>query len=224
MKKYKKKFIEFIFRVGAIQFGDFTLKNGKESPYFFNSSKFNTGLNIRELGFYYAKTIQENFPKCNLIFGPSYKGIPLCVSSASSLSKLLNQDIGYFFNRKEEKSYGDQGVFVGRNPLKEDLVVLVDDVITDGYTKIESINLIKELCKIEVKGVIVALDRMEKNSKGVDSITQFQHSTNIPVCSIITIREIYNYLKNSEYVDSHSPDETNFKSFEDYFFKNCVRS
>ena len=143
MQSYKKEFIEFLVRVDAIQFGEFTLKSGRESPYFFNSSKFNTGFLIDELSLYYAAAIEENVPNCNLIFGPAYKGIPLCVSSATALSRRLNHDIGYFFNRKEKKNHGDHGVFVGQNPLPKDLVVMVDDVITDGLTKIESIGLIK---------------------------------------------------------------------------------
>ena len=222
MQNYKKKFVEFIFRVGALQFGDFTLKNGKKSPYFFNSSKFNTGSLIEELGLYYALTIEENFPKCNLIFGPSYKGVPLCVSSASALSKRLNHEIGYFFNRKEEKNYGDHGFFIGQSPLAKDAIVMVDDVITDGHTKIENIKLIRKVCKAEVKGVIVSLDRMEKNSKGIDSINQFYHSTGIPSYPIVTIREIYDYLINDEFDGSIKLEEKTFNIFKDYLLNNSI--
>ena len=98
-----------LVRAEALQFGEFTLKSGRSSPYFFNSSKFNTGPLIEELGRYYASAIEENAPNCNLIFGPAYKGIPLCVSAATALSNSLNQNIGYFFNRKEKKTHGDQG-------------------------------------------------------------------------------------------------------------------
>jgi len=223
MQSYKKNFIEFLVRVNAIEFGNFTLKNGRKSPYFFNSSKFNTGLLIDELGLYYAAAIEENVPNCNLIFGPAYKGIPLCVSSASALSKRLNHDIGYFFNRKEKKNHSDHGVFVGQNPLPKDLVVIVDDVITDGLTKIESIGLIRELCDVEIKGVIVALDRMEKNSKGIDTITDFQRSTGIPVWSIITIKEIIDYLRNSKFDRLLTLEKSTYKKIENYLSKYCVR-
>jgi len=223
MQSFKKEFVEFLVRVDAIQFGEFTLKNGRKSPYFFNSSKFNTGLLIDELSLYYAAAIEKFIPNCNLIFGPAYKGIPLCVSSATALSRRLNHDIGYFFNRKEKKQHGDHGFFVGQNPLPKDLVVMVDDVITDGLTKIESITLIKELCDVEVKGVIVALDRMEKNSKGVDAITYFQRNTGIPVWSIITIKEIFDYLKNKEFKRSLTLEKSTYNKIENYISKYCVR-
>jgi len=224
MQSYKKEFLQFLVRVDAIQFGNFTLKNGRNSPYFFNSSKFNTGPLIDELGLYYAAAIEEYVPDCNLIFGPAYKGIPLCVSSASALSRRLNQDIGYFFNRKEKKNHGDHGHIIGKNPLAKDLVVMVDDVITDGRTKIESIGLIREFCKVEIKGVIVALDRMEKNSKGVDSINEFQHSTGIPVWSIITIREIFDYLKYMEIDRSLTLEKSTYGKIENYLSKYCAQS
>ncbi|HJL94736.1 MAG TPA: orotate phosphoribosyltransferase, partial [SAR324 cluster bacterium] len=109
MQTYKKKFIEFLVRADALHFGEFTLKSGRRSPYFFNSSKFNNGQLIKELGSYYAAAIEENAPNCNLIYGPAYKGIPLCITTAIALSGSSNQNIGYFFNRKEKKKHGDQG-------------------------------------------------------------------------------------------------------------------
>tara|TARA_B100001250_G_C19703146_1_gene745704 strand:- start:221 stop:895 length:675 start_codon:yes stop_codon:yes gene_type:complete len=223
MKSYKKKFIEFIVGVNAIQFGEFTLKNGRESPYFFSTSKFNTGSLIDELGTYYAAAIEEHVPDCNLIFGPAYKGIPLCVSSASALSKRLNKDIGYFFNRKEEKNHGDLGSIVGQSPCAKDLIVMVDDVITDGRTKIESIDLIRELCEVEIKGIIVALDRMEKNAKGDNLINEFQHSLQIPVWSIITIREIYDYLRYRKFDRSQKLNKSIYDKIEKYLSKFCVQ-
>jgi len=181
MQTYKKEFAEFLVRADALQFGEYTLKSGRISPYFFNSSKFNNGPLIEELGLYYAAAIEENAPNCSLIFGPAYKGIPLCVSAASSLSGRLKKNIGNFFNRKEKKTHPDQGILVGQLPLAHDSVVMVDDVITDGLTKIESVELIRELCKVEFSGVLVALDRMEKNSQGNDAIAEFQQKTGVPV-------------------------------------------
>ena len=188
MQSYKKEFAKFLVRAEALQFGEFTLKSGRSSPYFFNSSKFNTGPLIEELGRYYASAIEENAPNCSLIFGPAYKGIPLCVSAATALSSSLNQNIGYFFNRKEKKTHGDHGSLVGHLPLPKDSVVMVDDVITDGLTKIESVTMLRELCGVEFSGVLVALDRMEKNSLGYDAIDDFQQKTGVPVWSITTIR------------------------------------
>ena len=224
MQTYKKKFAEFLVRADALQFGEFTLKSGRSSPYFFNSSKFNNGPLIEELGSYYAAAIEENAPNCNLIYGPAYKGIPLCISTAIALSARLNQNIGYFFNRKEKKTHGDQGTLVGQFPLAGDSVVMVDDVITDGLTKIESVKLIRELCKVEFSGVLVALDRMEKNSQDNDAITEFQQKTGVPVWSIITIREICDYLKNRKIGGSVVLGESTFLKIENYLAEHSVRS
>ncbi len=224
MQTYKKKFAEFLVRADAFQFGEFTLKSGRSSPYFFNSSKFNNGPLIEELGSYYAAAIEENAPNCNLIYGPAYKGIPLCISTAIALSARLNQNIGYFFNRKEKKTHGDQGTLVGQFPLAGDSVVMVDDVITDGLTKIESVKLIRELCKVEFSGVLVALDRMEKNSQANDAITEFQQKTGVPVWSIITIREICDYLKNRKIGGSVVLGESTFLKIENYLAEHSVRS
>ena len=169
-------------------------------------------------------TIKENAPNCNLIYGPAYKGIPLCISTAIALSARLNHNIGYFFNRKEKKTHGDQGTLVGQFPLASDSVVMVADVITDGLTKIESVKLIRELCKVEFSGVIVALDRMEKNSQANDAITEFQQKTGVPVWSIITIRETCEYLKNREIGGSVVLDEPTFLKIENYLAEHSVRS
>ena len=155
MENYKKQFAEFLVSAEALQFGEFTLKSGRVSPYFFNSSNFNTGPMIEQLGQYYASAIQKHAPDCSLVFGPAYKGIPLCVTVATVLSKKLNRNIGYFFNRKEIKTHGDQGILVGQLPQPGDMAVMVDDVFTDGHTKIESVALVRELCKIEFSGVMV---------------------------------------------------------------------
>ena len=224
MQTYKKEFAKFLVRADALQFGDFTLKSGRKSPYFFNSSKFNNGPLIEELGSYYSAAIEENAPNCNLIYGPSYKGIPLCLTTAIALSSRLNKDIGYFFNRKEKKTYGDQGTLIGQFPLAQDCVIMVDDVITDGLTKIESVALIRELCKIEFSGVIVALNRMEKNSQGNDAITEFQKKTGVPVWSIITIRETCDYLKNREIDGSVVVDDSTILKIENYLSEFCVLS
>jgi len=224
MKRYKKEFVKFLVRANAIQFGEFILKNGRSSPYFFNSSKFYNGPLIEELGSYYAAAIEENAPKCNLIFGPAYKGIPLCVSSASALSRNLNQKIGYFFNRKEKKDHGDLGTFVGQNPLPKDSVVMVDDVITDGHTKIESIVLIRELFKAQFTGVLVALDRMETNFEGNDAVVEFEKKTGIPVWSIITIREVCDYLKNKKIDGTRVLDNITFQKIENYLVNHSIRS
>ena len=199
------------------------MKSGRVSPYFFNSSKFSTGLLIEQLGQYYASAIQQHVPGCNMVFGPAYKGIPLCVTVATALSKKLNRNIGYFFNRKEIKTHGDQGAFVGQLPHPGDMVVMVDDVFTDGHTKIESVDLVRELCEIEFSGVLVALDRMESSSSGVDAIAEFKVKTGVPVWSIITIREVCLYLKNRIVNGNVVLDENLYKQIERYLEEHSIR-
>ena len=223
MQKYKKQFAEFLVSADALQFGEFKLKSGRVSPYFFNSSKFNTGPLIEQLGQYYASAIQYHVPECSLVFGPAYKGIPLCVAVATALSKKLNRNIGYCFNRKEIKTHGDQGTLVGQLPQQGDMVVMVDDVFTDGHTKIESVALVRELCKIEFTGVMVALDRMESNSRGEDAITEFQLKTGVPVWSIITIREVCLYLKNRIVNGNVALGETIYQEIDRYFEEHSIR-
>ena len=223
MQNYKKQFVEFLLNADALQFGEFKLKSGRVSPYFFNSAKFNNGTLIDQLGQYYASTIQQYVPDCNLVFGPAYKGIPLCVTVATALSKKLNRNIGYFFNRKEIKTHGDQGTFVGQLPQPGDMVVMVDDVFTDGQTKIESVDFVRELCKIEFSGVLVALDRMEKSSRGVDAIAEFKLKTGVPVWSIITIREVCLYLKNRIVNGNVVLDETIYQEIELYIEEHSIR-
>ena len=223
MQNYKKQFAEFLVSADALQFGEFTLKSGRVSPYFFNSSKFNTGPLIEQLGQYYASAIQQHAPDCSLVFGPAYKGIPLCVTVATALSKKLNLNIGYFFNRKEIKTHGDQGALVGQLPQPGDMAVMVDDVFTDGHTKIESVDLVRELCKIEFSGVLVALDRMESSSRGKDAIAEFKIKTGVPVWSIITIREVCMYLKNRIVNGNVVLDQTIYHEIERYLEEHSVR-
>ena len=223
MQKIKKEFSEFLIEADSLQFGKFTLKSGRLSPYFFNSSKFNNGPLIEKFGEYYASAIEHYLPSCNLVFGPAYKGIPLCVTVAAALSKKLNRDIGYFFNRKEIKMHGDQGAIVGQFPKPGDMAVMVDDVFTDGHTKIESIDLVNKLCKINFSGVIVALDRMERSSRGEDAIAEFILKTGVPVWSIINIREVCIYLKN-KIVNGNVPlDEDVYYQIERYLQKHSIR-
>ena len=223
MQNYKKQFAEFLVSADALQFGEFTLKSGRLSPYFFNSSKFNTGPMIEQLGQYYASAIQQYAPDCSLVFGPAYKGIPLCVTVATALSKKLNRNFGYFFNRKEIKTHGDQGTLVGKLPQPGDMAVMVDDVFTDGHTKIESVDLVRELCKIEFSGVLVALDRMESSYDGEDAIAEFKLKTGVPVWSIITIREVCLYLKNRIVNGNVVLDDTIYQKIEGYLREHSIR-
>ena len=223
MQNYKKQFAEFLVKSDALQFGEFTLKSGRVSPYFFNSSKFNTGPMIEQLGQFYASAIEHYAPSCNVVFGPAYKGIPLCVAVATALSKKMNRNIGYFFNRKEIKTHGDQGTLVGQFPQSDDMLVMVDDVFTDGNTKKESIDLVWNLCKIKFSGVMVALDRMENSSRRGDAIAEFKLKTGVPVWSIINIREVCIYLKNRTVNGNVMLSDAIYNEIEQYLEEHNIR-
>lgn len=194
MDAYKLDFARFLIRAQALQFGEFTLKSGRISPYFFNSSCFDTGPLIHELGRFYARGILARTPQCSVVFGPAYKGIPLCVATAEALSELSKKPIGYFFNRKEKKPHGDGGTLVGKVPISEEVVVMVDDVITDGQTKVEAIELVRQECRVDIREIWVAVDRLERNTEGRNAAADLQARTGVAVQAIATIRELCDAL------------------------------
>jgi orotate phosphoribosyltransferase len=216
MKKYQKDFAVFLIKEKALKFGRFELKSGRISPYFFNSSSFNSGNSVDQLGQYYAESIQYHLPLCTSVFGPAYKGIPLCLSTAIAMSRSQEKDIGYFFNRKEKKGHGDKGLLVGKIPLEADVIALVDDVITDGQTKIEVIQSLKELFKLQIQAVFVAFDRMEKNDDGIQASQAFSEKTGIPVHAIITIYDVLSLLKEESFKDTDQVPESSVEEIESY--------
>ncbi len=221
MQDNKQAFTRFLISAGALQFGSFVLKSGRVSPYFFNATQFNSGGLISRLGDFYADAIREKSPECTSVFGPAYKGIPLCVAVAQALSSVVEKDIGYFFNRKEKKTHGDQGLFVGKTPHAQDTIVLVDDVITDGRTKIEAVEMVKRHFGTQVSSVLVALDRMELSAEGADAKIQFEDKTGIPVHALITIHEIRSHLKRSLETENPLTDPETLKKMEEYLARHC---
>lgn len=199
MLNYKKEFIEFLVKSGALKFGQFTLKSGRLSPYFFTTGTFNTGETIYRLGYFYAAKIKEEMIDFDVIFGPAYKGIPLAVACAMALAKDFQTDKGYLFDRKEEKKYGDKSAFVGFEPIKGNKVLLIDDVMTTGKTKEDAINKLKgEFPDITFSGLVIAFNRQEKDEQGNDALVEFERKYNIPVKAIVTVREAMEYLVNRE--------------------------
>jgi orotate phosphoribosyltransferase len=198
MQNYQKEFIEFLVRTRALRFGSFSLKSGRKSPYFFNSGQFDTGSSVERLGYFYASAARELKIEPTLIFGPAYKGIPLCLATAIAYKNHFQIDIPFSFDRKEVKDHGEGGWLVGRVPDSDDNILLVDDVVTDGATKIETINRLKEALHARVTGLIISLDRKEKNAEGGNAISALERSTGVEVRSIITIHDILAYLPGRE--------------------------
>jgi orotate phosphoribosyltransferase len=190
VKDYQREFIHFLVEAGALQFGRFTLKSGRESPYFFSSAKFDTGETLARLGYFYACAIQELEPLPSVIYGPAYKGIPLAVAAAIALRQHFDIDAAYCFDRKEAKTHGDAGLFVGRIPTESDRVAMVDDVITDGQTKFEAIERLRSVSQAPLAGMVIALNRQEKTAKGEDPVARLEKSSRVPVLAIATLDDV----------------------------------
>ncbi|HEX9843781.1 MAG TPA: orotate phosphoribosyltransferase, partial [bacterium] len=163
---------------------------GRVSPYFFNVGRFQTGAQITRLGEFMAEGVRAAAPKATLVFGPAYKGIPLCLSTAMALSRGGERDVGYLFDRKEVKTHGDAGRFVGQAPGPHDRIVLVDDVITDGATKHEAVAMLRETFTAPIDALVIAFNRMETDAAGEDAAARFEAATGIPVMPLLTVADL----------------------------------
>lgn len=197
MRDYQKDFIEFALKNDVLRFGEFTLKSGRVSPYFFNAGLFNSGEALAKLGQYYAAAIAESKLEFDVLFGPAYKGIPLATTCAVALFEHQNINIPYSFNRKEAKSHGEGGNIVGA-ALKGNILI-IDDVITAGTAIRESMDII-DAAGAKPAGVIIALDRQEKGKGELSAIQEVEQQYNIPVLSIIKLEHLVSYIEtNPEY-------------------------
>jgi len=192
MEQYQNDFVDFMLEIGALKFGEFTLKSGRVSPYFFNAGQFNQGNHLSQLGQFYAKAIEASGIKFDVLFGPAYKGIPLAAATAIALNDSFNRSVPYSFNRKEAKDHGEGGSIVG-HPLEGDILI-IDDVITAG-TAIREAKDIINANGAKTKGVVVALDRQEKGKGELSAIQEVEQNFGIAVVSIINLSHIVDYLK-----------------------------
>jgi orotate phosphoribosyltransferase len=207
MQPHQQAFIDFIIRENILRFGQFTLKSGRQSPYFFNAGLFNTGHALAQLGRFYAQTIQSTQIPFDILFGPAYKGIPLVTATAIALASDYQRNVPYCFNRKETKDHGEGGNLVGA-PLTG-RVLLIDDVITAG-TAIREVMPIIQTAGAQLVGIIIALDRQERGQTELSAIAEIEHIYGIPVESIITLTTLINYLK------AQYPDQSLLKSMQTY--------
>ncbi|MWN32066.1 MULTISPECIES: orotate phosphoribosyltransferase [unclassified Gilliamella] len=192
MKSYKSEFIEFALNRQALKFGEFTLKSGRKSPYFFNAGLFNTGKDLALLGRFYAAALMDAHLEYDVIFGPAYKGIPIVSSTVVALSEHHNVDVPYCFNRKEAKDHGEGGNLVGSS-IYEQRVMLVDDVITAGTAIRESMRILEDN-KSKLAGVLICLDRQEKGRGELSAIQEIKQTYHCDVISIITLDDLIQYL------------------------------
>jgi len=193
MKAYQREFIEFALSKQVLRFGEFTLKSGRTSPYFFNAGLFNTGGDLARLGRFYASALMDSSIDFDLLFGPAYKGIPIATTTAVALADHHDKDLPYCFNRKEAKKHGEGGSLVG-SPL-EGKVMLVDDVITAGTAIRESMEIIK-VHGAELSGVLIALDRQEKGQGELSAIQEVERDFGTKVISIVTLTDVISYLED----------------------------
>lgn len=195
MKAYQQEFIEFALARNVLRFGEFTLKSGRTSPYFFNAGLFNTGSDLAKLGRFYAAALVDSNIDFDLLFGPAYKGIPIATTAAVALADHHNKDYPYCFNRKEAKTHGEGGSLVGAELSGK--VMLVDDVITAGTAIRESMEIIKAH-NAELSGVLIALDRQEKGKAELSAIQEVERDFNTQVVSIITLADLVSYLETRD--------------------------
>lgn len=207
MHDYQQKFIEFAIRRNVLRFGEFTLKSGRTSPYFFNAGLFNTGEDLLELSKAYAAALQRSGLDYDIIFGPAYKGIPLATVTAMALAS-DGENKPFAFNRKEKKDHGEGGNIVGA-PL-EGKVLIVDDVITAGTAIRESIDIIRD-SGAEPAGVLIALDRQERGAGKLSAIQEVKKEFDIPVVSIITLDQVLDYLQNRPGFDEHAQNVASYR-------------
>ncbi len=198
MKAYQKAFIELALEASALKFGEFTLKSGRVSPYFFNAGMFRTGRALAELGRAYSQALVDSGAEFDMLFGPAYKGIPLVSTSSVAFYDSFNRDVPYGYNRKEAKDHGEGGTLVGA--ALEGRVAIIDDVITAGTAIREVLGLI-ETHSAKPAAIVVGLDRQEKGQGELSAIQELQHETKVPVVSIIKLENIIEYLRTQGDVD-----------------------
>jgi len=199
MQKYQQDFIELAVFAGALRFGNFTLKSGRQSPYFFNSGLFYTGELSRALARAFAHAINRSIKpdKYDAVFAPAYKGIPLAVSASMALAD-VGVDKPWCFNRKEAKDHGDAGMFVGA-PIKDGMrLIMLDDVFTTGGAKEEAIAQLTSAAKVSIAGVFILLDRQEKDKDGNNAIAQFEARHKTRVHAIATADDVFDYLSKNK--------------------------
>jgi orotate phosphoribosyltransferase len=202
MKDYQHAFIEFALETGVLRFGEFTLKSGRLSPYFFNSGLFNSGATLARLGRFYAQAISESDLDYDVLFGPAYKGIPLASTTVVALADQHNRDVPYVFNRKEKKDHGEGGQLVGAE--LQGKVLIIDDVISAGTSVGESVDIIRA-AGAEPAGVIIALDRQERGQGELSAIQQVEQTHGIPVVSIICLNDLLSYLQDNAELQHYLP-------------------
>ena len=197
MEAYKQEFIKFMVESDVLKFGSFTLKSGRQSPFFMNAGAYVTGYQLKKLGEYYAQAIHDNFgDDFDVLFGPAYKGIPLAVVTAIAYHELYGKEVKYCCDRKEAKDHGEGGSMVGYQPKDGDRVTIVEDVVTAGTAVRESIELFRHVADVNIRALFVSVDRMERGTRDCSTLDELREDYGIQVFPIVTVREVTDSLHN----------------------------
>lgn len=194
---YKQQFIRFMVDNGVLKFGEFTLKSGRKAPYFINTGNYKTGAQLSRLGSYYAACIHENGIEADTLVGPAYKGIPLAVTTAVSLYADYGADMNYCFDRKEVKDHGEGGLFVGKQLTDGERVILIEDVMTSGKALREMLPKLAQAAKVEIAGMVISVDRMEKGlDSDLSAVQEVYKEFGVKVYSIVTMADIIEAIES----------------------------
>jgi orotate phosphoribosyltransferase len=218
MEQYKKEFIEFMVQSNVVTFGDFVTKSGRKTPFFINTGNFKTGAQMSRLGEFYAKAIKQYFEEgFEVLFGPAYKGIPLSVAAVIALNNLYNIDVAYCSNRKEIKDHGDKGILMGGKPKDGDRIVIIEDVTTAGTSIHETMPILKAQGAVDVLGLIISVDRMERGAGEKSAFQELQQQYGLRTHAIVTMQEVVEHLHNKEIDGKVLIDDEMKKKIEEYY-------
>ncbi|MDO4267179.1 MAG: orotate phosphoribosyltransferase [Eubacteriales bacterium] len=218
MQEYKKEFIEFMIDCEVLKFGDFVTKSGRKTPFFVNTGFYRTGTQLRRLGEYYAKAIQETFgTDFDVLFGPAYKGIPLTVAATMAISEFYDADIKYCSNRKEVKDHGDKGILLGSPIADHDKVVIIEDVTTAGTSIGETLPILKAQGDVDVLGLVVSVDRMERGQGTKSALKEIEEKYGFKTTAIVTMADVVEHLYNRPYKGKIIIDDTLKAAIDAYY-------
>lgn len=218
MEQYKKEFIEFMVDCNVLKFGDFVTKSGRKTPFFINTGFYRTGSQLKKLGEYYAKAIKSSFgTDFDLLFGPAYKGIPLTVTASMAFADMYGKDIKYCSNRKEIKDHGDKGILLGSPIASTDKVIIIEDVTTAGTSIKETMPIIKEQGDVNVLGLVVSVDRMERGHGTKSALAEIQENYGMKATAIVTMEEVVEQLYNKPYKGKVVIDDEIKKAIDAYY-------
>ena len=225
MEDYKKQFIEFMVDSQVLKFGEFTLKSGRKSPFFMNAGGYVTGMQLRKLGEFYARAIHDNYGlDFDVLFGPAYKGIPLSVAATMALSALYGKEVRYCSNRKEEKDHGDTGILLGSRLKDGDRVVIIEDVTTSGKSIEETFPILKAQANVEIKGLMVSLNRMERGQGEKSALSEIKEKYGFDANAIVTMEEVVEYLYNKPYKGNIYINEEMKVAIDNYYAQYGAKS